>query len=100
MKLHEGRLADPGGGSAEREAEVRRVVDRVTRWAGNRSDVVGLLLVGSGARGAARADSDMDLVVLSTAPARYAEDEGWAGELDLGEATRVREGGRSPNGGM
>ncbi|MFF1445394.1 nucleotidyltransferase domain-containing protein [Streptomyces sp. NPDC058295] len=93
MKLHGGQFADPAGASPEREAEMRRVVDRVTRWAGNRSDVVGLLLVGSFARGAARPDSDVDLVVLSTAPARYAEDDGWARELALGEVSRVRERG-------
>ncbi|WP_314219629.1 nucleotidyltransferase domain-containing protein [Streptomyces zaehneri] len=93
MKLHGGRFADPAGVSPEREAEVCRVVGRVTRWAGNRSDVVGLLLVGSFARGAARPDSDVDLVVLSTAPARYAQDDGWARELALGEVVRVQEWG-------
>ncbi|QJT00373.1 nucleotidyltransferase domain-containing protein [Streptomyces asoensis] len=93
MKLHGGRFADPAGVSPEREAEMRRVVDRVTRWAGNRSDVVGLLLVGSIARGGARPDPDVDLVVLSTAPARYAEDDGWGRELALGEVARVRERG-------
>ncbi|WP_062646535.1 nucleotidyltransferase domain-containing protein [Streptomyces maremycinicus] len=93
MKLHGGRCADPAGVAPEREAETRRVVDRVTRWAGNRSDVVGLLLVGSCARGTARPDSDVDLVVLSTAPAKYAEDGGWARELALGEAIGVAERG-------
>ncbi|MFD9317842.1 nucleotidyltransferase domain-containing protein [Streptomyces sp. NPDC060053] len=93
MKLHGGQFADPAGVSPEREAEMRRVVDRVTRWAGNRSDVVGLLLVGSSARGTAGPDSDVDLVVLSTAPARYAEDHGWAREPALGEVVRVQERG-------
>ncbi|MDR6979583.1 putative nucleotidyltransferase [Streptomyces sp. 3330] len=93
MKLHEGRFADPAGVSPEREAEMRRVVDRLTRWAGNRSDVVGLLLVGSFARGTAGPDSDVNLVVLSTAPARYAQDAGWAREPALGEAIGIRERG-------
>ncbi|MEV5903071.1 nucleotidyltransferase domain-containing protein [Streptomyces sp. NBC_00015] len=93
MKLHGGRFADPAGVPPEREAELGRVVDRFTRWAGNRSDVVGLLLVGSLARGAARPDSGVDLVVLSTVPARYAEDDGWARELALGEVVRVQERG-------
>ncbi|MDQ0579659.1 nucleotidyltransferase domain-containing protein [Streptomyces rishiriensis] len=93
MKLHGGRFADPAGVSPEHEAEMRRVVDRMTRWAGNRSDVVGLLLVGSCARGTAGPDSDVDLVVLSTAPARYAEDDGWAREPALGEVIRVRDRG-------
>ncbi|MFD9395335.1 nucleotidyltransferase domain-containing protein [Streptomyces sp. NPDC060000] len=93
MNLHGGRFTDPAGVSSAREAEMRRVVDRVTRWAANRSDVVGLLLVGSCARGAARPDSDVDLVVLSTAPARYAEDDGWTREPALGEVVRVQEWG-------
>ncbi|MER5201011.1 nucleotidyltransferase domain-containing protein [Streptomyces sp. NPDC002755] len=93
MKLHGGQFADPAGVSPEREHEVRRVVDRVTRWAGNRSDVVGLLLVGAVAREAAGPDSDVHLVVLSTVPARYTEDDGWAGELGLGEVVRVGERG-------
>lgn len=100
MKLHGGRFADPAGVSPEREAEMGRVVDRVTRWAGNRSDVVGLLLVGSFARGAARPDSDVDLVVLSTAPARYAEGDGWARGRPWGRWSGSRNGGPSPNGGM
>ncbi|MBK3625186.1 nucleotidyltransferase domain-containing protein [Streptomyces sp. MBT49] len=93
MKLHGGHFADPPGVSPTREAEVRRVVDRVTRWAANRSDVVGLLLVGSWAREAARPDSDVDLVVLSTAPAAYAEGDAWTREPALGEVLRVRKWG-------
>ncbi|MEH0581831.1 MULTISPECIES: nucleotidyltransferase domain-containing protein [Streptomyces] len=93
MKLHGGRVVDAGGVSPEREAEMRQVVDRVTRWAANRSDVVGLLLVGSCARGAARPDSDVDLVVLSTATDQYAADDAWARELSLGELVRVQEWG-------
>ncbi|MFH9554108.1 nucleotidyltransferase domain-containing protein [Streptomyces sp. NPDC017435] len=90
MELREDDFAGPAEVSPERGAETRRVMDRVTRWAANRSDVVGVLLVGSWARGAARPDSDVDLVVLSTAPARYAEDDGWLRELALGEVLRVR----------
>lgn len=93
MKLHGDRFAGPAGVSPEREAEMRQVVDRLTRWAANRSDVVGLLLVGSCARGAAHPGSDVDLVVLSTAPARYAEDDVWTRELSLGEVVRVEEWG-------
>jgi predicted nucleotidyltransferase len=90
MKLHEDRFADQAGVSPEREAEMRQVMDRVTRWSANRSDVVGLLLVGSCARGAARPDSDVDLVLLSTATARYADGDAWARELSLGELVRVQ----------
>jgi predicted nucleotidyltransferase len=90
MKLQESPFAGRGGVSAEREAEVREVVDRVTRWAVSRSDVAGLLLVGSYARGAARPESDVDLVLLVTEPSQYAEGDAWGRELALGEVVRVR----------
>jgi predicted nucleotidyltransferase len=38
------------------------VIERITRWAAARKDVLGLLLVGSCARNAARPDSDIDVV--------------------------------------
>ncbi|MFD7135626.1 nucleotidyltransferase domain-containing protein [Streptomyces sp. NPDC059894] len=75
--------------SPQRRAEVRTVVERVTAWALGRSDVVGVLLVGSWARGAARPDSDVDLVVLTTRAAGYPDDDAWLRELALGEVVRV-----------
>ncbi|MFJ6663069.1 nucleotidyltransferase domain-containing protein [Streptomyces sp. NPDC091383] len=42
--------------------------------AGTREDVVGLLLVGSCARGAERPDSDVDVVLLTAGPAPYLTD--------------------------
>ncbi|MFF8195501.1 nucleotidyltransferase domain-containing protein [Streptomyces bobili] len=80
----------PAEVSAERRDEVRAVVERVTGWAAGREDVAGVLLVGSWARGAARADSDVDLVVLTTEPGRYADDEAWVRQLALGEVIRNR----------
>jgi len=78
--------------SAERAAEIQEVITRVTEWVAERRDVVGLLLVGSVARGAARDDSDLDLVVLSTDPAGYAN-LGWATGLGFEEPIRVQEWG-------
>src|SRR5690349_11438868 len=76
----------------ERLAEVEDVVDRVRRWAADRPDVVGLLLVGSYARSAARPDSDVDLVLLTTDVDGYADDT-WTGGLSLGAPVRVRSWG-------
>jgi hypothetical protein len=75
--------------SSERAAEIEDVIHRVTRWAGDRDDIVGLLLVGSCARNAARPDSDVDLVVLTRDTTRYA-DSAWADELAIGELIRTR----------
>ncbi len=82
----------PAGIPRERAAEADDVVARVTRWTADRPDVVGLLLVGSYARDAARPDSDVDLVLLTTDQARYA-DHTWADDLALGALIRIRSWG-------
>jgi predicted nucleotidyltransferase len=60
-------------------ATVRELLQRVTDWAGGRSDVRALVLVGSQARGTARPDSDVDLVVLSTTPSELVANRNWTG---------------------
>ena len=59
-----------------------RVAQRVVRWATPRPDVRGVALAGSRARGTARPDSDVDLVVLVDDPRAYL---GWPAE-ELEEA--------------
>jgi predicted nucleotidyltransferase len=76
----------------ERADEIGDVILRVTRWAADRDDIVGLLLVGSCARNAARPDSDIDLVVLTRDATRYA-DSAWVDELAIGELIRTRSWG-------
>jgi uncharacterized protein len=86
--------ADDGSAvTPERVAEVEEVIERVTCWAAGRHDIVGLLLVGSYARGAARPDSDVDLVLLTTDKTPYCDDIAWADELALGELVRAKEWG-------
>ncbi|MFF0630439.1 nucleotidyltransferase domain-containing protein [Streptomyces sp. NPDC004296] len=75
--------------SQERVTEVQEIIDRITRWAANRQDIVGLLLVGSYARNAARPDSDIDIVLLTTDQTRYFNNT-WANELALGELVRTQ----------
>ncbi|KIH98063.1 hypothetical protein LP52_15270 [Streptomonospora alba] len=60
--------------SRQRVKEVADLQDWASNWARRRSDVAGLLLVGSWARAAAREDSDVDLVLLSDDPALYNTD--------------------------
>jgi hypothetical protein len=54
---------------------------RVVRWAAARPDVRAAALVGSVARGDARPDSDVDVVLLVDDPARYVERDDWIAEL-------------------
>lgn len=75
--------------SSDRVAEARDAVARVAHWAAGRTDVVGLLLVGSYSRGAARPDSDVDLVLLTQDIALY-EDGSWTDDLALGDLIRVQ----------
>ncbi|GGS94712.1 hypothetical protein GCM10010206_66730 [Streptomyces cinerochromogenes] len=74
----------------ERVAEINEVIDRITRWARDREDIVGLLLVGSCARNTARPDSDIDVVLLTTEESRYLREDAWAVELGLGEPIRTQ----------
>ena len=60
---------------------LRQAVDPVLAWAGQRPDLLAVALVGSWARGEARADSDIDLVLLANAPATLRSDSGWPHEI-------------------
>lgn len=51
-------------------------------WAANRSGIVGLALVGSYARGTARAGSDIDLVLLAGEPDAFRASSAWLAEID------------------
>lgn len=52
-------------------------LDAFVAWAGGHGDVQGIALVGSYARGGARDDSDIDLVILTDQPQVYLEDPRW-----------------------
>jgi predicted nucleotidyltransferase len=54
---------------------------RVSAWAVTKTDILAVALVGSHARGAADRDSDVDLVVLTTAPLDYTADVTWADQF-------------------
>lgn len=49
-------------------------LNKVKSWADQEDNIKALILVGSYARGEARADSDIDLVVIATRPEIYIND--------------------------
>jgi predicted nucleotidyltransferase len=63
------------------------LLERLRTWVEPRDDVRALMVVGSVARGEARPDSDVDVVLLTTHPARYLDNLGWSS--DLGAVQRV-----------
>jgi predicted nucleotidyltransferase len=57
--------------------ELKEIIDWITEWAKKQPDVQGVLLVGSRARGNARPDSDVDLVVISAEREKHLADPIW-----------------------
>jgi predicted nucleotidyltransferase len=60
---------------------VNLILEEVTQWVSHRTDINGAALVGSWARGVARADSDIDLMFLATPPAWFRQDDKWLNEI-------------------
>ena len=56
---------------------IREFLHAFVDWASARPDVQAIALVGSHARGAAKEDSDIDLVILTDQPSGYLEDVIW-----------------------
>ena len=77
----------------ERAEEVRTLLRRLGAWAERRPDVCGAALVGSWARGTARVTSDVDVVLLTTEPARYVDDVDWLHDLGAVRLVRTRSWG-------
>jgi uncharacterized protein len=56
-------------------------LERLQSWSAQRLDIRAALLVGSFARGAARADSDVDVMLLVQTPESYLGDTTWVQDL-------------------
>ncbi|MGC9272115.1 nucleotidyltransferase domain-containing protein [Acidiphilium sp.] len=61
-----------------------RIIQRIAEWVQNRPEIQAAALVGSQARGMARPESDIDLVLLVTAPETFKLDVGWLHEINWG----------------
>jgi len=63
----------------------QKFLAELATWAASHDDIVAVALVGSHARGTARPDSDVDVVIMTTDPRRYLEDTAWI--THFGEAS-------------
>lgn len=78
-------------GLASRCAEVERVAQLLMAWAATEPQVRALGIVGSWARGAARLDSDVDIMLLSEHPEHFTGSDAWLEAI--GDGTLVRRAG-------
>ena len=67
--------------------------------AAGQRDVRAVALVGSWARGTARADSDVDVVLLAESPARYVQSGEWLSAFGAVRVIRTRRWASSPSAG-
>jgi len=63
-----------------------QIVAVVTAWAKRSPSILGLALVGSHARGIARADSDIDLVLIAGEPHAFRNSDTWVNDIDWAAA--------------
>jgi len=59
------------------ENPVQEFLSKVTQWGIASDNISAILLVGSHARGEARPDSDVDIVILAEIPGRYLDEQLW-----------------------
>ncbi|HEY3476288.1 MAG TPA: nucleotidyltransferase domain-containing protein [Anaerolineales bacterium] len=74
--------------------DIRAFLDPFIAWASEQPDVQGVALVGSYARGEARDDSDIDLVILTEQPQKYLDGLKWTERFGIVEKTQTEDYGK------
>jgi|SRR5579872_4443726 len=67
--------------------EISDFLNKFAIWCCMHADIVGCYLVGSWTTGLHKATSDIDLVVITTSPAKYIKDDKWI--YDFGKVSKV-----------
>lgn len=67
------------------QKHVEQIVQQVTYWAVRQESILAASLVGSQARGTARADSDIDLMFLALQPSDFRANADWLSKIDWGD---------------
>lgn len=68
-------------------------LNQIRLWAAQEPEPTPVLLVGSYARGQARADSDVDLVIITATPQHYLEDESWLHAFGMVQSVQLEDWG-------
>jgi predicted nucleotidyltransferase len=63
-------------------ASLSALLTIIVRWAANSPHILAVALVGSYARGAARADSDIDLMLITSTPETFRQETQWLQQID------------------
>ncbi|HEY5118816.1 MAG TPA: nucleotidyltransferase domain-containing protein [Anaerolineales bacterium] len=61
--------------------DIEQFLRELAEWASAREDILAVALIGSHARGEARKDSDVDLILLVENPEKYFTDEDWSAQF-------------------
>ena len=69
--------------------EIEQFIRELAEWARVREDLLAVALVGSHARGEARKDSDIDLVLLVENPEQYLADKEWPAQFGTVQRRRM-----------
>ncbi len=77
-----------------KEEQVKAFLSQFAEWAGGQPDILALALVGSYARGDAREDSDVDLVIISSHPGMYLTDLSWTAAFGKVQGNQIEDYGR------
>jgi predicted nucleotidyltransferase len=80
--------------------KIKLIFEEVAQWASRQADIAAVALVGSWARGAARVDSDIDLMILTDSLMLFRQDEKWVNEIrwaDMNAEIAAWEGCVSPD---
>jgi predicted nucleotidyltransferase len=68
---------------------IDQFLDDITQWASTQPDILALALVGSYARNAAKATSDVDLVLIAVDPDHYLNSRTWLQQFGTVEKQQI-----------
>lgn len=69
-------------------------ISNFTEWAADQPEIIAIVLIGSYARGEAGPDSDIDLVVVTTAPEKFLDNTDWTGMFGTTDSITIEDWGR------